>query len=75
MYDGVICRYAAVGEQRKKPPVQVDQADEIREVYYKTQYTDQNTGEELNAKVEIAKYMRLGDKGPNEQRVGWVCDS
>lgn len=48
----------------------IEQTDEIREVYSKVQYTDEGTGEELDAKKDVVKFMRIGDKGPDEQRVG-----
>ena len=58
-----------MAEQKKKAPVQVEQAEEIREVYFKTQYTDQGTGENLDAKKDIVKYASIGTKNLNEERV------
>ncbi|CAD6579969.1 MAG: ATP-dependent DNA helicase II subunit 1 [Cyphobasidiales sp. Tagirdzhanova-0007] len=65
LYEGIamsVTGYAAIGEQKKKPPVQVEQAEEIREVYFKTQYTDQATGEDLIPKKDIVSYASVGTK-------------
>lgn len=74
LYEGIalsITGYATISEQRKKLPVTIEQAEEIKQVYSKTIYTQTDTGETLlNPKKEIVKYMRIGEKDQNEQRVG-----
>ena len=72
LFNGIamsVTGYGAVNEQRKKPPVQVEQAEEIREIYHKTVYTESATGESLNQKEDIVKYASIGTKDSNEQRV------
>jgi hypothetical protein len=73
LWEGIalsITGYATISEQRKKLPVTIEQAEEIRQVYSKTVWTQTDTGEIINdPKKEIVKYMRIGDKDQNEQRV------
>jgi hypothetical protein len=62
--------YAAVSEQKKRPPVDVEAAEQLREVYHKVSYTDRATGQELlDPKKDIVKYAAVGPKGKDEQRI------
>lgn len=74
LFEGIalsITGYATISEQKKKLPVTIEQAEEIKQVYFKTLYTQIDTGEVLkDPKKEIVKYMRIGEKDQNEQRVG-----
>lgn len=73
LWEGIalsITGYATISEQKKKLPVTIEQAEEIRQVYSKTVWTQIDTGEVIREpKKEIVKYMRIGDKDQNEQRV------
>lgn len=73
LWEGIamsVTGYATISEQRKKLPVTIEQAEEIRQVYSKTVWTQTDTGEIIrDPKKEIVKYMRIGDKDQNEQRV------
>lgn len=76
VYEGIamsVTGYGAVNEQRKKAPVQVEQAEEIREIYYKTTYAETETGETIDPKKDIIKYMSIGTKDQNEQRVSPIA--
>lgn len=79
LFEGIalsVTGYATISEQKKKLPVTIEQAEEIKQVYFKTLYTQIDTGEVLkDPKKEIVKYMRIGEKDQNEQRVGPLpCD-
>lgn len=73
LWEGIamsVTGYATISEQKKKLPVTIEQAEEIRQVYSKTVFTQTDTGETLTEpKKEIVKYMRIGEKDQNEQRV------
>ena len=77
LYEGLamsVTAYGAINEQKKKPPTQIEQAEEIREVYYKTVYTQADTGESIDPKRDIVKYASLGTKDQNEQRVSFFSE-
>lgn len=68
-------RYAAVGEQRKKAPVNIEQAEDIREVYHKVAYTEASTGDTItDPKKDIIKYASIGAKGKHEERLFFEAD-
>lgn len=78
LWEGIamsITGYATISEQRKKLPVTIEQAEEIKQVYSKTVWTQVDTGEVLNEpKKQIVRYMRVGDKDENEQRVSFFLN-
>ncbi|KAI5476030.1 ATP-dependent DNA helicase 2 subunit 1 [Pseudohyphozyma bogoriensis] len=53
--------YALVGEEKKRPPVKVDLETKTGEVVVsKTVYKDSNSGEPLDLKKDVKKYIQVG---------------